>query len=76
MTDILCGLIFFYFRENFIGMEYADCNWNGAMTSVSAPFFVPIFMGTKIGNDTEIWKGVDIRNCLVETKKYTKKVRQ
>lgn len=52
-----------------IGME-------GAMTSVSAPFFVPIFMGTKIGNDTEIWKGVDIRNCLVETKKYTKKVRR
>lgn len=51
-----------------IGME------NGAMTSVSAPFFVPIFMGTKIGNDTEIWKGVDIRNCLVETKKHTKKV--
>lgn len=49
-------------------------NWNGAMTSVSAPFFVPIFMGTKIGNDTEIWKGVDIRNCLVETKKHTKKV--
>jgi hypothetical protein len=31
-------------------------------------------MGTKIGNDTEIWKGVDIRNCLVETKKHTKKV--
>ena len=55
-------------------MEYADCNWNGAMTSVSAPFFVPIFMGTKIGNDTDIWKGVDIRNCLVETKKHTKKV--
>lgn len=46
----------------------ADCDWNGAMTSVSAPFFVPIFMGSKIGNDTEIWKGVDIRNCLVETK--------
>lgn len=44
------------------------------MTSVSAPFFVPIFMGTKIGNDTEIWKGVDIRNCLVGTKKHTKKV--
>lgn len=44
------------------------------MTSVSAPFFVPIKMGTKIGNDTEIWKGVDIRNCLVETKKHTKKV--
>lgn len=44
------------------------------MTSVSAPFFVPIKMGTKIGNDTEIWKGVDIRNCLVGTKKHTKKV--
>lgn len=43
------------------------------MTSVSAPFFVPIFMGSKIGNDTEIWKGVDIRNCLVETKNTQKR---
>lgn len=37
------------------------------------PFFVPIFMGAKIGNDTETEKGVDIRDCLVETKKHTKR---
>lgn len=43
MTDILCGLIFFYFRENFIGMEYADCNWNGARRLSLIHFFVPIF---------------------------------
>lgn len=50
-------------------MEYADCNWNGAMTSVSAPFFVPIFMGTKIGNDTETEKGVISGECLVWRRK-------